>query len=58
MDLSQVGVIGENEDWVMVHQLANEPDARSLEVSSLNPYTFYRWRIHLFIFYIHEYMIK
>ncbi|XP_016346991.1 protein sidekick-2-like [Sinocyclocheilus anshuiensis] len=23
---AQVGVIGENEDWVMVHQLANEPD--------------------------------
>uniref|UniRef100_A0A8C1Q4G4 Sidekick cell adhesion molecule 2b n=1 Tax=Cyprinus carpio TaxID=7962 RepID=A0A8C1Q4G4_CYPCA len=41
----QVGVIGENEDWVMVHQLANEPDARSLEVSSLNPYTFYRFRM-------------
>ncbi|XP_016116240.1 protein sidekick-2-like [Sinocyclocheilus grahami] len=38
---AQVGVIGENEDWVMVHQLANEPDARSLEVSGLNPYTFY-----------------
>uniref|UniRef100_A0A8C1XBX9 Sidekick cell adhesion molecule 2b n=1 Tax=Cyprinus carpio TaxID=7962 RepID=A0A8C1XBX9_CYPCA len=41
----QVGVIGENEDWVMVHQLANEPDARSLEVSGLNPYTFYRFRM-------------
>ncbi|KAI2658294.1 Protein sidekick-2 [Labeo rohita] len=39
---AQVGVIGENEDWVMVHQVANEPDARSLEVSGLNPYTFYR----------------
>ncbi|XP_016144513.1 protein sidekick-2 [Sinocyclocheilus grahami] len=42
---AQVGVIGENEDWVMVHQLANEPDARSLEVSGLNPYTFYRFRM-------------
>lgn len=26
----------------MVHQLANEPDARSLEVQGLNPYTYYR----------------
>ncbi|XP_052426981.1 protein sidekick-2 isoform X3 [Carassius gibelio] len=42
---AQVGVIGENEDWVTVHQLANEPDARSLEVSGLNPYTFYRFRM-------------
>ncbi|XP_059387315.1 protein sidekick-2-like isoform X2 [Carassius carassius] len=42
---AQVGVTGENEDWVMVHQLANEPDARSLEVSGLNPYTFYRFRM-------------
>ncbi|CAM4711598.1 unnamed protein product [Leuciscus chuanchicus] len=42
---AQVGIIGENEDWVMVHQLANEPDARSLEVSGLNPYTFYRFRM-------------
>ncbi len=55
MNLSQVGMIGENEDWVMVHQLANEPDARSLEVSGLNPYTFYRWCIHLFITNIYIY---
>lgn len=26
----------------MAHQLANEPDARSLIVEGLNPYTFYR----------------
>lgn len=38
----QVGIIGENEEWLMVQQLANEPDARSLEVQDLNPYTFYR----------------
>ncbi|KPP73215.1 protein sidekick-2-like [Scleropages formosus] len=42
---AQIGVIGENEDWVMVHQLPNEPDARSLEVPRLNPYTFYRFRM-------------
>lgn len=39
---SQIGIIGENEEWLVVHQLANEPDARSLEVLDLNPYTFYR----------------
>ncbi|XP_041941993.1 protein sidekick-2 isoform X3 [Alosa sapidissima] len=42
---AQIGVIGENEEWVTVHQLANEPDARSLEVTGLNPYTFYRFRM-------------
>lgn len=38
----QIGIIGENEEWLMVQQLANEPDARSLEVLDLNPYTYYR----------------
>ncbi|CAB1313297.1 unnamed protein product, partial [Coregonus sp. 'balchen'] len=42
---AQVSVIGDNEDWVTVHQLLNEPDARSLEVPGLNPYTFYRFRM-------------
>ncbi|XP_034050564.1 protein sidekick-2 [Thalassophryne amazonica] len=42
---AQVGVVGENEDWVMVHQVANEPEAWSLEVPGLNPYTFYRFRM-------------
>ncbi|KAG7491379.1 hypothetical protein MATL_G00003050 [Megalops atlanticus] len=42
---AQIGVIGENEDWTMVHQVPNEPDARSLEVPGLNPYTFYRFRM-------------
>ncbi|XP_028990043.1 protein sidekick-2 isoform X2 [Betta splendens] len=42
---AQVGVVGENEDWVMVHQVSNEPEARSLEVPRLNPYTFYRFRM-------------
>uniref|UniRef100_A0A672MDJ3 Sidekick cell adhesion molecule 2 n=1 Tax=Sinocyclocheilus grahami TaxID=75366 RepID=A0A672MDJ3_SINGR len=40
-----IGVIGENEEWVMVHRLDNEPDARSLEVQGLNPYTYYRFRM-------------
>ncbi|XP_056263637.1 protein sidekick-2 isoform X3 [Pseudoliparis swirei] len=42
---AQIGIIGENEEWLMVHQLSNEPDARSLEVLDLNPYTFYRFRM-------------
>lgn len=40
--LSQVGVIGEGEEWLLIHQLANEPDARSMEVPDLNPFTYYR----------------
>ncbi|KAM8836507.1 protein sidekick-2 isoform 4-T4 [Spinachia spinachia] len=42
---AQVGVVGETEDWVMVHQVTKEPEARSLEVPGLNPYTFYRFRM-------------
>nr|XP_033817053.1 protein sidekick-2 isoform X2 [Geotrypetes seraphini] len=42
---AQVGTVGESEEWVLVHQLANEPDIRSLEVPSLNPYTFYSFRM-------------
>lgn len=38
-----MGVVGDNEDWVMVHQVSNEPEARSLEVPGLNPYTNYRY---------------
>ncbi|XP_061567904.1 protein sidekick-2 isoform X2 [Cololabis saira] len=42
---AQIGIIGENEEWLIVQQLANEPDARSLEVLDLNPHTFYRFRM-------------
>ncbi|KAK7939768.1 hypothetical protein WMY93_003094 [Mugilogobius chulae] len=42
---AQVGIIGENEEWLLVHELTNEPDARSLNVQDLNPYTFYRFRM-------------
>lgn len=38
----QVGVVGEGEEWLLIHQLANEPDARSMEVPDLNPFTYYR----------------
>ncbi|XP_024140669.1 protein sidekick-2 isoform X3 [Oryzias melastigma] len=42
---AQVGAVGENEDWVIVHQVSNEPEARALEVPNLNPYTLYRFRM-------------
>ncbi|KAJ0001330.1 hypothetical protein NQD34_006350 [Periophthalmus magnuspinnatus] len=42
---AQIGIIGENEEWLLVHELTNEPDARSLNVQDLNPYTFYRFRM-------------
>ncbi|XP_035253841.1 protein sidekick-2-like isoform X1 [Anguilla anguilla] len=42
---AQIGIVGENEEWVTVHELPNEPDARSLVVPDLNPYTFYRFRM-------------
>ncbi|NXA30009.1 SDK2 protein, partial [Ibidorhyncha struthersii] len=38
----QVGQSGEAEEWGLVHQLANEPDTRSMEVPNLKPYTYYR----------------
>lgn len=40
--IPQVGQNGEAEEWGLVHQLANEPDARSMEVPNLKPYTYYR----------------
>ncbi|XP_038633750.1 protein sidekick-2 isoform X2 [Scyliorhinus canicula] len=42
---AQVGVIGDHEEWLRVHQLVNEPDARSLVVPNLNPFTRYRFRM-------------
>ncbi|NWH40270.1 SDK2 protein, partial [Chloropsis hardwickii] len=38
----QVGQNGEAGEWGLVHQLANEPDSRSMEVPNLKPYTYYR----------------
>lgn len=35
-------MVGEGEEWLLIHQLANEPDARSMEVPDLNPFTYYR----------------
>ncbi|XP_061160026.1 protein sidekick-2-like isoform X2 [Syngnathus typhle] len=42
---AQIGIIGDDEEWLMVQQLVNEPDARAMEVLDLNPYTFYRFRM-------------
>ncbi|XP_072737349.1 protein sidekick-2 isoform X1 [Ciconia boyciana] len=42
---AQVGQGGEAEEWGLVHQLANEPDARSMEVPNLKPYTYYSFRM-------------
>uniref|UniRef100_A0A8C5LAB4 Sidekick cell adhesion molecule 2 n=1 Tax=Jaculus jaculus TaxID=51337 RepID=A0A8C5LAB4_JACJA len=42
---AQVGVIGEGEEWTLVHQLSNEPDVRSMEVPDLNPFTYYSFRM-------------
>ncbi|NXS62977.1 SDK2 protein, partial [Brachypteracias leptosomus] len=39
---AQLGQSGEAEEWGLIHQLANEPDARSMEVPNLKPYTYYR----------------
>ncbi|NWT56245.1 SDK2 protein, partial [Erythrocercus mccallii] len=39
---AQVGQNGEAGEWGLVHQLANEPDTRSMEVPNLKPYTYYR----------------
>ncbi|NWT91403.1 SDK2 protein, partial [Urocynchramus pylzowi] len=39
---AQVGHNGEAGEWGLVHQLANEPDTRSMEVPNLKPYTYYR----------------
>lgn len=42
---AQVGIVGEGEEWLLVHQLANEPDARAMEVPELNPFTYYSFRM-------------
>ncbi|XP_077482047.1 protein sidekick-2 isoform X1 [Stigmatopora argus] len=42
---AQVGAVGDHEDWLMVHQVSNLPDARSLEIPGLNPFTYYRFRM-------------
>jgi len=38
----QVGVLGDEEEWVSLREVENEPDAQMLEVPNLTPYTHYR----------------
>ncbi|XP_037669666.1 protein sidekick-1 isoform X2 [Choloepus didactylus] len=41
----QVGAIGDEEEWVLLHEEENEPDAQMLEIPDLTPYTHYRFRM-------------
>uniref|UniRef100_A0A4W3K1G6 Sidekick cell adhesion molecule 1 n=1 Tax=Callorhinchus milii TaxID=7868 RepID=A0A4W3K1G6_CALMI len=41
----QVGVIGDDEEWGLLYEAENEPDAQVLEIPKLIPYTYYRFRI-------------
>ncbi|XP_058141692.1 protein sidekick-1 isoform X1 [Dasypus novemcinctus] len=41
----QVGAIGDEEEWVSVYEEENEPDAQTLEIPNLTPYTHYRFRM-------------
>lgn len=41
----QVGAIGDEEEWVSLYEEENEPDAQTLEVPNLTPYTHYRFRM-------------
>lgn len=38
----QVGAIGDEEEWVRLYEEENEPDAQTLEIPNLTPYTHYR----------------
>uniref|UniRef100_A0A8B9F5W2 Sidekick cell adhesion molecule 1 n=1 Tax=Amazona collaria TaxID=241587 RepID=A0A8B9F5W2_9PSIT len=40
-----VGVLGDEEEWVSLREVENEPDAQMLEVPNLTPYTHYRFRM-------------
>uniref|UniRef100_A0A8D2IZ62 Sidekick cell adhesion molecule 1 n=1 Tax=Varanus komodoensis TaxID=61221 RepID=A0A8D2IZ62_VARKO len=41
----QVGVIGEEEEWVTLCEVEKESDAQLLEIPNLTPYTHYRFRM-------------
>lgn len=38
----QVSAIGDEEEWVTLYEEENEPDAQTLEIPNLIPYTHYR----------------
>ncbi|XP_030874579.1 protein sidekick-1 [Leptonychotes weddellii] len=40
-----VGAIGDEEEWVSLYEEENEPDAQTLEIPNLTPYTHYRFRM-------------
>nr|KAF6448698.1 sidekick cell adhesion molecule 1 [Rousettus aegyptiacus] len=41
----QVGAIGDEEEWVSLYEEESEPDAQTLEIPNLTPYTHYRFRM-------------
>ncbi|XP_054428409.1 protein sidekick-1 [Pteronotus mesoamericanus] len=41
----QVGAVGDEEEWVTLHEEENEPNAQTLEIPNLTPYTHYRFRM-------------
>ncbi|XP_036384090.1 protein sidekick-1 isoform X2 [Megalops cyprinoides] len=41
----QVGSIGEEEEWRVLYEKENEPDAQVLEIPNLTPFTHYRFRM-------------
>ncbi|XP_043945033.1 protein sidekick-1 [Protopterus annectens] len=41
----QVGTIGEEEEWIHLFEVENEPDVKVLEIPNLTPYTHYRFRM-------------
>ncbi|XP_041942102.1 protein sidekick-1 isoform X2 [Alosa sapidissima] len=41
----QVGNIGEDEEWKVMYEKDNDPEAQVLEVPGLTPFTYYRFRM-------------
>ncbi|XP_032897024.1 protein sidekick-1 isoform X2 [Amblyraja radiata] len=41
----QIEMTGEDEEWVLLYEVANEPNVQVLDVPNLIPYTYYRFRI-------------
>ncbi|XP_035260908.1 protein sidekick-1 isoform X3 [Anguilla anguilla] len=41
----QVGGIGEEDEWKVLYEKENEPDAQVLEIPNLTPFTHYRFRM-------------
>ncbi|XP_078273747.1 protein sidekick-1 isoform X2 [Rhinoraja longicauda] len=41
----QIGMTGEDEEWVLLYEVENEPNVQVLDVPNLIPYTYYRFRI-------------